>query len=147
MVDRSPVIFGNPAQEDVWRELEEFLFGETYQHASGTTQRIYATAIDSGGHHANEVYAFAEKHRARRVHAIKGSSGNERGIENGNTKVQFNWRGQRAKHGAVLWMVGTNLAKTGSPRASRSANPDPATCICRQTIPTNGFDSLPAKIA
>ena len=103
--------FGNPAQEDVWRELEEFLFGETYQHASGTTQRIYATAIDSGGHHANEVYAFAEKHRARRVHAIKGSSGNERGIENGNTKVQFNWRGQRAKHGAVLWMVGTNLAK------------------------------------
>ena len=31
------VFFGNPAQEDVWLELEDFLFGESYQHVSGTT--------------------------------------------------------------------------------------------------------------
>ncbi len=105
------VFFGNPAQEEVWAELEEFLFGETYQHASGTTQRIYATAIDSGGHHADAVYAFAHKHKGRRVHAIKGSSGAERSIENGNSKVSFNWRGKREKNGATLWLVGTHLAK------------------------------------
>ncbi len=105
------VFFGNPAQEEVWLELEDFLFAETYQHAGGTTQRIYATAIDSGGHHADEVYAFAHKHRSRRVHAIKGASGNERSIENGNTKVSYTLRGRRDKHGATLWMVGTNLAK------------------------------------
>jgi phage terminase large subunit GpA-like protein len=105
------VFFGNPAQEDVWLELEEFLIGETYQHASGTTQRIYATAIDSGGHHADAVYAFAHKHKIRRVHAIKGASGVERSIENGNTKVGFNWQGRREKHGPTLWHVGTHLAK------------------------------------
>lgn len=105
------VFFGNPAQEEVWQELEDFLLGETYQHASGTTQRIYASAIDSGGHHADAVYAFAHKHRARRVHAVKGSSGAERSIENGNTKVSFNWKGRREKNGAVLWLVGTHLAK------------------------------------
>jgi len=105
------VFFGNPAQEEVWVELEDFLFGETYQHASGTTQRIYATAIDSGGHHADAVYVFAHKHRVRRVYAVKGSSGAERSIENGNTKVSFNWRGRREKNAPVLWLVGTNLAK------------------------------------
>ena len=34
-----------------------------------------------------------------------------RSIENGNAKVSFNWKGRREKNGAVLWMVGTNLAK------------------------------------
>ncbi|MCM2311332.1 MAG: phage terminase large subunit family protein [Steroidobacteraceae bacterium] len=105
------VFFGNPAQEDVWLEFEEFILGETYQHASGTTQRIYATALDSGGHHADAVYAFAHKHRTRRVYAVKGSSGAERSIENGNTKVGFNWQGKREKQGPTLWHVGTNLAK------------------------------------
>lgn len=105
------VFFGNPSQEEVWLELEEFLFGETYPHAAGTPQRIYATALDSGGHHADAVYAFAHKHRARRVHAVKGASGVERSIENGNSKVGYNWCGRREKHGPVLWHVGTNLAK------------------------------------
>ncbi len=103
--------FGNPEQDEVWQELEEFLFGETYPHAAGTTQRIYATAIDSGGHSTNAVYAFAHKHKARRVHAIKGSSGVERSIENGNIKVGFDWRGRREKQGPTLWHVGTHLAK------------------------------------
>jgi len=103
--------FGNPEQDEVWQELEEFIFGETYTHASGTQQRIFATAIDSGGHSTNAVYAFAHKHKARRVHAIKGASGIERSIENGNTKVGFDWRGRREKNGPTLWHVGTHLAK------------------------------------
>jgi len=45
------------------------------------------------------------------VHAVKGSSGAERSIENGNTKVGFNWKGRREKHGPILWHVGTHLAK------------------------------------
>lgn len=105
------VFYGSPEQDEVWLELEEFLFGETYQHATGTTQRIFATAIDSGGHHADAVYAFAYKHRSRRVHAVKGVSRNERSIANSNVKVSFDWRGRREKNGPVLWHVGTNLAK------------------------------------
>lgn len=103
--------FGSPAQNEVWAELEEFLFGETYRHAAGQDLRIHASAIDSGGHHTAEVYAFAHKHAGRRVHAIKGASGQESGIQNGNRKVDFDWRGRRAKHGCTLWHVGTNLAK------------------------------------
>lgn len=105
------IIFGNPAEEDVWLDLEEFLFQTEYEHAFGVSQRIYASAIDSGGHHADAVYAFAHKHRGRRVHAIKGSSGRERSIDNGNTRVSYKWSGRKEKHGPVLWHVGTNLAK------------------------------------
>lgn len=105
------VIFGNPANEDVWLDLEDYLFGTEFQHPSGQPQKIYASAIDSGGHHADAVYAFAFKHRSRRVHAIKGASAKERSIDNGNSKVSFDWRGRRQKHGPTLWIVGTNLAK------------------------------------
>ena len=102
--------FGNPEQEEVWLELEDFLFSEVYSHASGTEQRIHATAIDSG-YLPDAVYAFAHKHKHRRVHAVKGSSGGERSIENGNSKVSFSFRGKRQTHGQTLWMVGTHLAK------------------------------------
>lgn len=105
------VFFGNPALPDVWDEAEAFLRTQEYTHACGRNQRIYATAIDSGGHHADAVYAFAHRLKSIRVHAIKGASGNERAIDNGNSKVGYKWNGRTEKHGPVLWHVGTNLAK------------------------------------
>lgn len=105
------VFFGNPAQKEVWDEAEAFLREQQYTHASGRPQRIFATAIDSGGHHADAVYAFAHKLKGLRVHAIKGASGRERAIDNGNARVGYKWNGRTEKHGPVLWHVGTNLAK------------------------------------
>lgn len=105
------VFFGNPAQQEVWDEAEEWLRSAEYPHASGQNQRIYATAIDSGGHHADAVYAFAHKLKSLRVHAIKGASGRERSIDNGNSRVSYRWNGRVEKHGPTLWHVGTNLAK------------------------------------
>lgn len=105
------VFFGNPALPEVWAEAEEFLRTQEYAHACGLPQRIFATAIDSGGHHTDAVYAFAHKLKALRVHAIKGASSRERSIENGNSRVSYRWNGKVEKNGPVLWMVGTNLAK------------------------------------
>lgn len=105
------VFFGNPAQQAVWDEAEAFLRTAEYSHACGRPQRIFATGIDSGGHHADAVYAFAHRLRGIRVHAVKGVSQGERSIENGNTRVGYRWNGKIEKHGPVLWHVGTNLAK------------------------------------
>lgn len=105
------VFFGNPAQQAVWDEAEEFLRTAEYTHASGRTQRIYATGIDSGGHHADAVYAFAHKLKSLRVHAIKGASGQERSIDNGNSRVGYKWNGKIERNGPILWRVSTNLAK------------------------------------
>lgn len=105
------VFWGSPAQDEVWIELEAFLFGTEYSNSYGVPMRIYASAIDSGGHHADDVYAFAHKHKSRRVYAIKGASGIERSIDNGNTKVGYRRSGRIEKNGPTLWHVGTNLAK------------------------------------
>ena len=105
------VIFGNPTTTELWDECEQWLRAAEYPHASGQTLRLHATAIDSGGHHANAVYAFAHRLKGLRVHAIKGASGRERSIENGNTKVGYRWNGKVERMGPVLWHVGTNLAK------------------------------------
>lgn len=139
------VFFGNPAQDEVWHDLEDFLFGETYQHTSGTTQRIYATAIDSGGHHANAVYAFAHKHKGKRVHAVKGSSGAERSIENGNSKVSFDWKGRREKNGAVLWLVGTHLAKDRFASRLEVTQPGPGYVHLSRDNPDEWFRQLAAE--
>lgn len=139
------VFFGNPEQEEVWLELEEFLFGETYTHAAGTVHQIYATALDSGGHSANAVYAFAHKHKSRRVHAIKGSSGVERSIENGNIKVGFNWLGKREKHGPVLWHVGTHLAKDRFAARLEVKIPGPGYVHLSQELSDEWFRQLAAE--
>lgn len=104
-------IFGNPATQQLWDEAEAWLRTTRYEHACGEPQAIYATAIDTGGHHTDAVYAFAHRLRALRVHGIKGTSAREKSIEHGNSKVGFKWNGRVEKHGPTLWHVGTNLAK------------------------------------
>lgn len=105
------VFFGNPTLPEIWADVEEFLRHAQYPHVCGTPQRIFASAIDSGGHHADAVYAFAHRLKALRVHAIKGASAKERSIENGNARVSYKWNGRLEKHGPILWQVGTHLAQ------------------------------------
>src|SRR3546814_21073887 len=49
------IFFGNPAQQQVWDDVAEFLLQAEYPHEAGPAARIYATAIDSGGTHPNAV--------------------------------------------------------------------------------------------
>ncbi len=105
------VFYGSPGTDAVWHDLEGFLFDTEFQHASGSSLRIHATAIDTGGHFTQAVYAFVERHERRRVYAVKGYSGRERHIKNGVQKVDIDWRGRVRKRGLMLWQVGTNLAK------------------------------------
>lgn len=107
----SQVFFGNPAEDLVWHELEQYLIETRFRHAAGTEVQIFATAVDSGGHHAGAVYEFARRHHARRVFAVKGRSGREKHIKDGAGQVDIDWRGRKYKRGIILWHVGTNLAK------------------------------------
>lgn len=68
------VIHGDPAQQTVWEELDGLLL-ETFKTESGRSLKIRSTAIDTGGHHAERVYAFCRARTARRVYAIKGVAG------------------------------------------------------------------------
>ncbi len=105
------IFWGNPNEDDVWAELEEYLFETDFPHASGQTIRISGAAIDTGGHNTHAVYHWAARHSRQRVFALKGRSGSEKSIKDGVSKVDIDWKGRLRKNGLLLWYVGTNHAK------------------------------------
>jgi len=105
------VFFGNPDEDEVWADVEEFLFETEFPHAAGTALKISGAAIDSRGHNTHAVYNWVSKHQRKNVFAIAGRSGREKHIKDGASKVDIDWRGRLRKKGLVLWWVGTNHAK------------------------------------
>jgi phage terminase large subunit GpA-like protein len=107
------ILYGNPSEDQVWEDVAEYLFETEFPHTCGKQLQIFASSIDTGGHHTQAVYAFVHKHAAlgRKIFAVKGRSGREKHIKDGVTKVDIDWRGKTKKRGLHLWQVGTNLAK------------------------------------
>jgi phage terminase large subunit GpA-like protein len=105
------VIAGDPADERTWAALDEILKGR-YRHPTGVGLGILAVAIDSGGHHTDEVYQFCRVRRWRNIFAIKGASKPGRPvIAQRPSMVDVTWKGQTERNGAELWFVGTDTAK------------------------------------
>lgn len=105
------VIMGDPADERTWTLLDEKLKAR-YRHVSGVELAICATAIDSGGHHTDEVYQFTRLRRWRNILAVKGASRAGRPVlAQRPSKVDVTWKGTTHKEGAELWMIGTDTAK------------------------------------
>ncbi|MCM1295484.1 MAG: phage terminase large subunit family protein [Muribaculaceae bacterium] len=69
-------IYGDMLKEQVWADLDAFLL-TPFHKKDGTALQIIATCIDSGGHHADQVYRFTKERWERRVFAIKGKGGQE----------------------------------------------------------------------
>ena len=105
------VFFGNPDEEEVWADVDEFLFETEFMHASGARMRVHGAAIDTKGHNTHAVYNWVAKYSRRKVFAIGGRSGREKHIKDGASKVDIDWKGRTRKNGLVLWWVGTNHAK------------------------------------
>ena len=105
------VFWGDPEQDAVWIEVEEYLFTKKFNHASGAQISVQASAIDTGGQRTQAVYAFVDRHQDKKIFAVKGYSGRETHIKQSASLVEIDWRGKKIKSGLKLWMVGTNLAK------------------------------------
>jgi len=94
------VISGDPAQDQVWSELDDLL-REPLRTASGRLVRIRATCVDTGGHHAAQVHAFCKNKLGRRIYPIVGVAG---------AKKIWPVRASRSKHGHV-YSIGVDTAK------------------------------------
>ncbi|GLK54400.1 hypothetical protein GCM10008170_04190 [Methylopila capsulata] len=95
------VIWGDPAGDDVWSELDDAL-RTVWPHPCGGVLRVDAAAIDaSDGETMDRVLGFCRGRLARRVVAIKGAQGNRPGIKASATK------------GAKLFIVGVDGLKSG----------------------------------
>lgn len=113
-------LWGDPAaptdEVNVWDDLEEVLT-MAYPHAAGAQLRILATAIDTGGHHADQVYRFCKPRQARKVFPLKGMPGAGRAL-----------LGRPSKNNALkvkLFPVGTITAKDVLFARLRIAEPGP----------------------
>ncbi|WP_454863744.1 phage terminase large subunit family protein [Pseudomonas hormoni] len=105
------VVSGDPSDERTWAALDELLKAK-YRHPCGVGLGILAVAVDSGGHHTDEVYQFCRVRRWRNVFAIKGASKPGKPvIAQRPSMVDVTWKGQTERNGAELWFVGTDTAK------------------------------------
>ncbi|WP_257620092.1 phage terminase large subunit family protein [Janthinobacterium sp. NKUCC08_JDC] len=140
------IFYGNPDEDAVWADVAEYLFENKFRHASGQELKIHGTAIDSGGHNTHAVYAFCAANAARRVFAVKGRSGKEKHIKDGATKVDIDWRGRIRKHGALLWQVGTNLAKDLIYGRLQITRPGPGYIHFSKELPDEFFKQMAGEI-
>lgn len=105
------VLPGNPASEETWLKLADFINAAVFTNAFGKSMRIEATAIDTGGHHTHMVYAFVRANLVRRPMACKGASTPGRAILGKPSHQDVNWRGQTIKRGVALYLVGADTGK------------------------------------
>lgn len=138
------VLYGDPALDQVWKDLEERIKAP-YRHASGKDVYIEACAVDSGGHHTQQVYAFCRRLAWRRVFAVKGASDHNRPILGKPSAVEFNYRGQKVKGGAQVWLVGTAAAKGVIYGRLRVETPGPGYCHHSPDLPPEYFEQLTSE--
>lgn len=68
------VFYGDPSQEEIWEQLEEYLTQRTFSYADGNELHISGSCIDTGGHHTSMVYKFVKKMAAKgkKIYGVKG---------------------------------------------------------------------------
>jgi phage terminase large subunit GpA-like protein len=96
------VLPGDPAQPDLWAELDAILL-QSFGAADGRVLRVRSACIDAGSIYASQAMTFARARAKRRVFATKGQAGAARPI----------WpkRASRAKGNQQVWVIGVDTAK------------------------------------
>lgn len=112
-------IEGDPAQRGVWEDLQAEL-GREFEGVDGRKFRVQCAAIDSGGHHTNEVYAFCRLNRGRRWYAIKGA--------NTSGKPLISKPSLQGNPPVKLFTVGTETAKDTFSNQLNVLEPGPNYC-------------------
>lgn len=137
-------IYGDPGQQLVWERLDQ-VRARTITHASGQQLRVEACAIDSGGHHTHEVYAYCRTRESQRVFAIKGDRDVKTPIKGRARMFDVNIRGRVLKHGVRLWFVGVHVAKDLLAGRFRLAQHGPGFVHLPKSLPDDYFEQITAE--
>jgi phage terminase large subunit GpA-like protein len=102
------VIWGDPLETETWDDLEEFLGGE-YLAEDGSSLRVQATAVDTGGQGGNtqSSYDWLRNKITRKIFGIKGMGGWGRPIASPPSRKQSG----KKKRKFDLFLVGVDEAK------------------------------------
>ena len=108
--------FGSPTKQAVWRELEEYRVSN-FEHERYGRLPISAVAIDTGGQHTAEVYAYCKTRYDDYVFATKGG--------NISSMPIAPKRPNRKNKGKVpLFVLGVDTAKSHIYSALRNDDPE-----------------------
>lgn len=113
------VFRGDPAQQEVWEQLDGLLL-TTFVGPDGKRFAIQAAALDSGGHHTAETYAFCGARAQRRVWAIKGRS-----EKNGQRAKVWPRKPSKGQNGGTVYLIGGNAARDFVYRSLAVERPGP----------------------
>ena len=143
LVDRIK-LYGSPSRPEVWKQLDEVL-GKPYTNEAGDELRVLSCAIDSGGHHTQEVYHYARERAALGVIAIKGMGQKGKPPLGKASKVDVNFKGKALKKGAQLFPVGVDGIKSLLFGRLKHNDVGPGYLHFYPTITTDYFEELTAE--
>ena len=143
LVDRIK-LYGSPSRPEVWKQLDEVL-GKPYTNEAGDQLRVLSCAIDSGGHHTQEVYHYARERAALGVIAIKGMGQKGKPPLGKASKVDVNFKGKALKKGAQLFPVGVDGIKSLLFGRLKHNDVGPGYLHFYPTITTDYFEELTAE--
>lgn len=110
LIDRVK-LYGSPSRPEVWKQLDEIL-QKPYLNEANEKMKVLCCAIDSGGHHTQEVYQYSRERAAMGVIAIKGMSQKGKPPLGKASKVDVDYKGKALKKGAQLFPVGVDTVKS-----------------------------------
>lgn len=136
------VLWGDPLQNDVWEELEEYL-ASTWLHESGAQMSIAGACIDTGGTGGNTqaAYEWLRGKTGRRIFGVKGVSGWGRPIVAAPSRKQS---GKNARK-VDLFLVGVDEAKLTVMRRLAVQSPGPGYCHVPLDRDSDWFHQLTAE--
>lgn len=143
------VFYGDPAIAEgdagsPWTDLADYVRTPVL-HDSGREVPLLAYAVDSGGHHTQQVYAFCRHHRHEHAIAIKGQSQSGKPVLGKPTIVDVNTRGEKIKRGVKLWPVGSDTAKAAIYGRMRVEKPGPGFILLSSHLSPEIFDGLTSE--
>jgi phage terminase large subunit GpA-like protein len=99
---------GDPAQPQVWNELDAYLL-QGFDYERGGKLAIRAACVDSGGHNTQDAYNFARARVGRNIWAIKGA--NDRSGQWSPVWPAPNSKPEKFRTGWRPIIIGVNAAK------------------------------------
>jgi phage terminase large subunit GpA-like protein len=143
LIDRVK-IYGSPSRPEVWKQLDEIL-QKPYMNEAGEQMKVLCCAIDSGGHHTQEVYQYSRERAAMGVIAIKGMSQKGKPPLGKASKVDVDYKGRALKKGAQLFPVGVDTVKSLLFGRLKHNEPGPGYLHFFPTIGADYFEELTAE--
>jgi phage terminase large subunit GpA-like protein len=74
--------------------------------------QAFQAALDTGGSHTHQAYAFVRRHAHRKLWGVKGESADGKAIKSRRKLIDIKHSGRLLRKGVALWFVGTDTAKT-----------------------------------